>query len=447
MAGDLRVLIVEDSEDDADLLLLELKRGGYRPIYERVSSRVDMQTALYQRSWDMILSDFAMPGFSGQGALELWKLYLPDVPFIVISGTIGEETAVAMMKAGASDYLMKQNLARLNAAIERELRDASTRRERKAAELRFSLFMKNFPGLVFVQDLAGKVIYANRQFREIFGEAGWEQGPIQAVLPPEFSTMLDSGLPFKENETIRIVGRVNTASGERWFELTRFLIPWVDRDPEIGGFALDVTERVLADEKLNAANRDLKAAYDQTLQGWAQALELHERETSGHSKGVVDLSVKLAREIGFGEEELEHVRRGALLHDIGKMGVSGAILQKPGPLSAEEWEIVKRHPGLAYNWLAPIGYLRPAVDIPYCHHEKWDGSGYPRQLAGEQIPLIARIFAVIDVYRALREKRSYGRVWSRVESLDYIRSQAGIHFDPFVVEAFLRMMVQEESDQ
>jgi putative nucleotidyltransferase with HDIG domain/PAS domain S-box-containing protein len=443
MAGDLRVLIVEDSEDDADLLLLELKRGGYHPEYVRVSSRNEMVAALNQHAWDLILSDFAMPGFSGQGALELWKEKLPDVPFIVISGTIGEETAVSMMKAGASDYIMKQNLARLNAAIERELRDASTRRERKAAELRFSLFMKNFPGFVFVQDIDGKLVYANRQFTEIFGETGWEQQPISEVLPPEFSALLGGLLPLFEHETFRIVGRIPTQVGDRWYELTRFLISWADRLPEIGGFALDVTERVLADEKLNAANRDLKAAYDQTLQGWAQALELHERETFGHSKGVVDLAVKLSREMGLKEEDLEHVRRGALLHDIGKMGVSDAILQKPGPLSAEEWVIVKRHPALAYNWLSPIAYLRPAIDIPYCHHERWDGSGYPRQLAGEQIPLIARIFAVIDVFRALREQRSYGRVWSREESLEYIRSQSGIHFDPHVVDVFLRMMEKE----
>ncbi|MEW6718352.1 MAG: HD-GYP domain-containing protein, partial [Chloroflexota bacterium] len=133
-----------------------------------------------------------------------------------------------------------------------------------------------------------------------------------------------------------------------------------------------------------------------------------------------------------------HVRRGALLHDMGKLGIPDTILLKPGPLTEKEWEIMHQHPVYAYELLAPIPYLRPALDIPYCHHENWDGSGYPRKLKGEQIPLVARIFAVVDVWDALRSDRPYRKAWPEEKALAYIQEQAGKHFDPQVVEAFLR---------
>jgi HD-GYP domain-containing protein (c-di-GMP phosphodiesterase class II) len=142
--------------------------------------------------------------------------------------------------------------------------------------------------------------------------------------------------------------------------------------------------------------------------------------------------------VGFGAERIVDIRRGALLHDIGKMGVSDAILRKPGPLTDEEWVSMRKHPRFAYDMLTPITYLRKALDIPYCHHEKWDGTGYPRRLKGEQIPRVARIFAVVDVWDALTSDRPYRKAWSRKKALAYIRAQAGKHFDPEMVECFLR---------
>ncbi len=186
--------------------------------------------------------------------------------------------------------------------------------------------------------------------------------------------------------------------------------------------------------------QDLTLAYDATIEGWSRALDLRDRETEGHSQRVTNLTLQLAQAIGVSESELEHIRRGALLHDIGKMGVPDNILLKAGALSDEEWTSMRRHPQLAYEMLSPIAYLQPALDIPFCHHEKWDGSGYPRGLKGEEIPLTARIFAVVDVYDALTSDRPYRRAWTKRKTAAYIRQQAGIHFDPKVVDIFYKMV-------
>ena len=181
-------------------------------------------------------------------------------------------------------------------------------------------------------------------------------------------------------------------------------------------------------------------AYDTTLEGWARALELRDQETEGHSKRVVELTLVLARALGIPNEERIHIRRGALLHDIGKMGIPDSILQKPGKLSDEEWGIMRQHPVHAFNLLAPIQFLKPALDIPYYHHEKWDGTGYPQGLKGKQIPLPARIFAIVDVYDALRSDRPYREAWSQEKIIEHLREQSGKHFDPEVVKAFLPMV-------
>jgi HD-GYP domain-containing protein (c-di-GMP phosphodiesterase class II) len=188
---------------------------------------------------------------------------------------------------------------------------------------------------------------------------------------------------------------------------------------------------------LERSNMELSLAYDTTLEGWSRALDLRDKETEGHTKRVTDITVQLARIMGVSEGDLVHIHRGALLHDMGKMGVPDGILFKPGSLSEADWLIMRSHPQFAYDMLSPIQYLRSALDIPYCHHEKWDGTGYPRQLKEEQIPLSARIFAVVDVWDALISDRPYRPAWSKTKALDHIREQSGKHFDPNVVTAFL----------
>jgi len=196
--------------------------------------------------------------------------------------------------------------------------------------------------------------------------------------------------------------------------------------------------------QLEELHKELLTSYHKTIEGWSNALDLRDKETEGHTQRVTQKCVEFARAVGVGEEELEFVRMGGLLHDVGKLGVPDAILLKPGKLTDEEWKVMRMHPVYAYQWLAPITFLRNAVDIPYCHHEKWDGSGYPRGLRGEEIPLFARLFAIVDVWDALSSDRPYRAAMSKVEVIEYIRSQSDSHFDPKLVSAFMNL-IQEKA--
>jgi len=186
-------------------------------------------------------------------------------------------------------------------------------------------------------------------------------------------------------------------------------------------------------DTLRRFRNELVMAYDATIEGWSRALDLRDNETESHSQRVADLTVRLAGLFGISGTQLMHVRWGALLHDIGKMGVPDEILPNHDKLTEEEWTVMKKHPVFAYEMLSPIGYLRPALAIPYTHHEKWDGTGYPCGLKGEQIPLAARIFAIADVWDALRSARTYRPPWPLEKVREHIRSLAGTHFDPHVV--------------
>lgn len=191
---------------------------------------------------------------------------------------------------------------------------------------------------------------------------------------------------------------------------------------------------------LKKSKMDLIEAYDTTLEGWARAVELRERKTGQHTRRVAELTVRLAEKMGIDEQQMPHVRRGALLHDIGKIGIPDAILLKPGKLTDEEWKTMRKHPQYAYEMLWQIEFLRPAIEIPYCHHEKWNGSGYPRGLKGEQIPLEARIFAIVDVWDALSSDRPYRKAMPREQVIEIIQNESDAHFDPQVVEAFMGLV-------
>lgn len=197
---------------------------------------------------------------------------------------------------------------------------------------------------------------------------------------------------------------------------------------------------------LHYANQAQAIAYDETIEGWSRALDLRDNETEGHTRRVSELTLKLAERMGFSDKDLVQIRWGALLHDIGKVGIPDHILLKPGPLTPEEWVIMRKHPQYALDLIAPIAYLSQALDIPYCHHEKWDGSGYPRGLKGEAIPLSARIFSIIDVWDAVTSDRLYRAAWSEDRASEYIRREAGKSFDANIVEEFFKLLASEKEE-
>lgn len=618
----IRLLIVEDLEDDALLIVRELTRNGYQVAFQRVDTPEAMSAALQSRTWDLVLSDHSMPKFSAPAALALIKKYNLDLPFIIVSGSIGEDQAVAVMKAGASDFFRKDGLARLIPAVERELREAAVRKARSAAEVAlrtsealYRTLVNTSPDAIVVTDLEAHVRMANPRALELLGwdtaekQIGrtWmesfppqqlpllqqaltvvrERGRVEIAElavghPPAESLQVElsgtlltdgEGLPDsilfvlhditarrKAEEQIRrqldrlaalrTIDAAITASldlrvtlmvildaltsqlradaadfflllpqsqslqyaagrgfrstnqrdvflqlgrghaGRAALERRMIIIPRLSEnhedpnranllrtegfvscviapllskgqvkgvlevfhraplnpDPEWLSYletmaeqaAIAIDNAVLF-EDLQRSNVELTLAYDATIEGWSHALDLRDRETEGHTQRVTEATLRLARMIGIPETEMVHVRRGCLLHDIGKMAIPDSILLKPGPLSEEEWVVMRKHPAFAFELLSPISFLRPTFDIPYCHHEKFDGSGYPRGLKGEQIPLSARIFALVDVWDALRSDRPYRSAWPDDKVREHILSLEGSHLDPGVLRIFMEI--------
>jgi len=215
---------------------------------------------------------------------------------------------------------------------------------------------------------------------------------------------------------------------------------WLDFLGMIAGQSAIAIDNAMMFKDLQRTNLELSLAYDATIEGLSRALDLRDRETEEHTQRVTDLTVKLAMYLRVDHAELVHIRRGAILHDIGKVGIPDRILFKPGPLADDEWKIMRRHPGIAVDLLSRVSYLAPALDIPHWHHEKWDGTGYPDQLSGEEIPFAARMFALVDVYDALTSDRPYRSAWSKKDTIQYIQSHSGRHFDPKLVPEFLNLV-------
>lgn len=264
-------------------------------------------------------------------------------------------------------------------------------------------------------------IWANPADRELLVKGLQENGEVNN---------LEAGFRFKD-------GSVKTG-------LMSARVIEIDQEPCILSITRDISDRKKAEIDLNEAHRQLEEAYTATLQGWVRALEIREYDTADHSRRVVELTVEMAKRMGISGEELVHIQRGALLHDIGKIGVPDRILLKPGALSEEEWVIMRYHPVYARDLLQEIAYLVPAIDIPYCHHERWDGDGYPRRISGEEIPLAARIFSVIDVYDALLSNRPYRPSWSQEDVKKYLIAHKGKQFDPKIIDEFLAFLEEEE---
>ena len=316
------------------------------------------------------------------------------------------------------------------------------------------IVMDNIDDAVVVLDDADRIVDLNRSAREMIGM------DKEKVIGKDFMEFLSRYEKFpdqlgKMDNSSQMEIKVDFGDEDRFFDLRRTMI--VDRGHELGRVyvARDVTSQKVFEQQILELNSNLEQkvqqrtkaledAYESTLEGWAKALELRDKETEGHSRRVTELAVQLGEKIGLPAEDLVEIRRGALIHDIGKMGIPNKILHKPGPLSSEEWEIMKRHPGIGYDLLAHIPFLERALEITCAHHERWDGSGYPNQFSGEEIPLFARIFAVVDNWDALLADRPYRKAWEQSQVVAYLTENRGVKFDPNVVDAFFDLMGIEQ---
>lgn len=307
--------------------------------------------------------------------------------------------------------------------------------------------VENMDDVVVVLDAQDRIVDINKQ-----GLKKLELKPNTAIGMPASSVITD------RHEIIEILAKPGNYNKEMYFvedgEYTHYDIRSSMLNSPNGEYlgrifvARDVSSYAHLQWELKTLNENLEArvseqtreiaeSYETTLEGWARALELRDKETEGHSRRVVEETVQLALALGVSDQDIEHIRRGAILHDIGKMGIPDEILLKPGKLTVVQREIIKQHPGIAYSLLKTIPYLSKAIDIPYCHHERWDGNGYPRGLKGEEIPLAARIFSVVDVWDALCSDRGYSKAWPPKKALQYIAENSGVMFDPLVVKTFL----------
>lgn len=452
-----KLLLIEDRPDDAELLVYELSRAGYVLNFVRVTTEEEYLERL-DPSLDIILADYNLPQFDGMRALDLLNERGYDVPLILVSGSIGEELATDAMRRGAADYLLKDRLARLAPAVSNALKQRRLRREKliadqvlRESEARLSSILASAMDAIITLDTEQRVVFFNPAAEIMFRCSSAEVigAKIDQFIPELYRD--SHGDKIEEYSQSGVKSRMMSPD-ERITGLRddgeEFPLEASISQVEVGGqklftvFIRDITQRVRAETALKAAHAELETAYEQTLEGWSKALNLRDQETEVHTIRVAEISVLLARTLGVVDEQLAHLRRGALLHDIGKVGIPDSILLKPGPLNEYEWAIMRLHPVYAYQMLSPIAYLRSSLEIPYCHHEKWDGTGYPRKLRGDSIPLPARIFAVVDVWDALSFSRPYRPAWPPDKVLDHIRSLAGTHFDPAVVAAFLKLANQ-----
>jgi PAS domain S-box-containing protein len=444
----LRVLVLEDRPADAELILYELKRSGYQFISQRVDTQVDYLRAIEEIP-DIILADYSLPQFTAMQALHLLQERGLDVPFIVVTGTISEEAAVDTMKQGAADYLLKDRLSRLGQAVERALQQKLLRDEKRSSEQALRLsedkFSKAFrisPDAISIcRRSDGCYIEINEGFSRLTGFSSEEAIGKNNLSFNIWANLEENHRFLAVMQTVGEIGNMEGVfkrkDGGVWIGLISARIIEVNNEPCIISIIRDITERKRAELELQRAHRDLAEAYEATIEGWSRVLDLRDKETEGHTQRVTEMTVRLARALGVPEDEIVHIRRGALLHDIGKMAIPDSILQKPGPLTDEEWKEMRQHPDYAYKMLFSIAYLRPALDIPYCHHERWDGTGYPRGLKGDEIPLSARIFSIVDVWDALLSNRPYRKGCTEASVLEYVRKHSGDYFDPRLMEAFL----------
>jgi len=449
------ILLIEDEDPHAELIQRAFEQQEAVWDIHRVRSLTEARTEMDRHIPSLIIADWRLPDGDSMELLSENERYRLSIPIILMTSYGNERIAVEALKSGAVDYVVKSPESMLDMphiagrAIEQWEARAERARMQKAlleSEAQFRLLAENASDMIARLSTDGRMLYVSPACKTILGYD-----------PEELTGRVSYDLIHREDAadvrnllktesvdaTYTVTYRAIHKNGHYvWLESTARAI--LDRGTgaiiEVQTASRDISERKRAEKALQVAHENLQEAYEKTIEGWVRALDLRDRETEGHTQRVTELTLKVARTLGFNEDELAHIRRGALLHDMGKMAIPDEILQKPGPLNEAEWEKMRHHPIYAYEMLSHIAYLHPALEIPFHHHERWDGSGYPRGLRGEEIPLAARLFAIIDVWDALSSDRPYRKKLPRGEVVQYIKEKSGILFDPKLVDIFFAVI-------
>jgi PAS domain S-box-containing protein len=443
------ILLADDEPGIREFMTAVLSAEGYRLVV-----CVDGQEALAKAAEtqpDAILLDVMMPGMSGFDVCRRLREdpQISGVPILMLTALDDRQTKIQGLEAGADDFMSKPiDLLELRTRL-RTITRLNRYRSLLRARRKYEHLVELSPDGILLLEADGTIQFTNAAVREMLRTNGdvLEGRNIDAFVGADTWSRCRTrmGEPVSAPLLYAAEGVVACADGSQKPIELRLGTAGHDKPAVAQLIVRDITERHNAEQAVMRAHQDLLAAYESTLEGWSRALELRDRETEGHTQRVTRMTLKLARLMGMDENDLVHVRRGALLHDIGKLGVPDAILLKPGPLTDDEWVIMRMHVTYARDLLLPIEYLRLAMDIPYRHHEKWDGTGYPEGLKGEEIPLPARIFAIVDVWDALRSDRPYRPAWPVDKVRNYVAGLSGKHFDPAVVEAFLKGICELEA--
>jgi len=442
----LRVLCLEDSPPDAELISATLSRAGYELDLDWAPDRAAFEELLAGAPYDVILADFALPGFDAHAALELARAAFPDTPFICVSGTIGEEATVELLKRGADDIVLKDKMARLPFAVQRAVDERAHAATLAGSERRFrSLFENLLNGYAYcrmIYDAAGAPIDfvyldVNPAFEGLTGLKDVVGRPVSEVIP---------GIHDLSPELFEVYGRVARSATPETIELDfKSLGTWLFiavYSTEPGTFITvfeDITERREAVMALLLGAERLRLTVDSAVEAMGAMIAARDPYTAGHEKRVTELAVAIGEELGMAPSAVHGLRLAGLVHDVGKLTVPAEILNKPSLLSPIEFELIKGHAAAAYEILRPIDFEYPVADIVVQHHERLDGSGYPAGLTDAEILPEARILAVADVVEAMASHRPYRAALGLEAALDEVSAGAGTRYDDDAVAACKRV--------
>lgn len=429
----LRVLFSEDSPDDAALVIRELRKSGYAPEWERVETAEAMRAALRDKPWDLVLSDFVIPGFGGLEALRIARESGLDLPIVLVSGQVGEEVAVEAMKAGAGDFVMKDRLGRLGAVVKRELADAASRRSVRQSDIEWRTAFDSVRDPIFFHDAGFRVIRANQAYakvagmeiNDILGKPYWEAFPRLGGPLPACGAAMEGQTDHAEEE-------FRTPSGETW--ASRSSVIRDERGDYLFSFhtLIDITERD------RAAARQ-KKILDGAITALSATVEHRDAYTAGHQHRTAALAIAIGRELGFDADRLEGLRIAALIHDLGVISLPAEIQTRPGKLNPIEFEMVKGHSQIGYDIVKDIEFPWPIADMILQHHERINGSGYPQGLKGPDILQEAKIIGVADVTEAMCSHRPYRPALGAEAAIAELLAHRGTLYDEASVDACVRL--------